>query len=214
MFTGLVEGTGRIADLQPEGDHALRLSVEVPASMAGQAAPGDSVAVNGCCLTVVEFTDRVWQFQAGSETLSRTNLGEVSVGDAVNLERPLRAGDRLGGHFVQGHVDGQATVSRIEREGEWVHMRFRVAPELTRLMIPKGSVAVDGVSLTLVDVTDDEFSVALIPHTLEITTLGIRKEGSRVNIEADMLGKHVVKMLEAMELKKNPPPSEGGVRGG
>lgn len=201
MFTGLVEGTGRIADLKPDGETALRVSIEVPESMSGQCELGESVAINGCCLTVVEFTDRVWSFQAGSETLSRTNLGRLQSGDQVNLERSLRADARLGGHFVQGHVDATATVVKIDREGEWVHMRFRADAGLTRLMIPKGSVAIDGVSLTLVDVTETEFSIALIPHTLTVTTLGIRQVGDTVNIEADMLGKYVVKLLDGMNLK-------------
>jgi riboflavin synthase len=195
MFTGLVEGMGRVSELRPEGEAALRVAIEVPQAMRGAATIGESVAINGCCLTVVEFTDAVWSFQAGDETLSRTNLGGLEIGTLVNLERSLRADARLGGHFVQGHIDGTGTVRAIGRDGEWVRMEFGVPPELSRLMVTKGSVAVDGVSLTLVDVEPEWFSVALIPHTLEATTLGGRREGDVVNIEADILGKYVMKLL-------------------
>lgn len=202
MFTGLVEGTGTISSLQPEGDAALRLAIEVPGAMAGESTLGESVAINGCCLTVVEFTDRVWQFQAGEETLSKTNLGELNLGDLVNLERSLKANARLGGHFVQGHVDGIGKVQKIDRDGEWVRMWFSVPAELSQLMIPKGSIAVDGISLTLVDVEPESFSVALIPHTLEVTTLGQRQVGDTVNLEADMLGKYIYKMVANLDLGK------------
>ncbi len=199
MFTGLVEGTGLVADLQPEGDHALRLCIDVSGVFDEPGSLGESVALNGCCLTVVAADRRIWQFQAGSETLSRTNLGTLSRGDRINLERALKADARLGGHFVTGHIDGAAEIARIDHEGEWVHMRFLVSPELSRLMIPKGSVAIDGVSLTLVDVAETEFSVALIPHTLAVTTLGLRRVGDRVNIETDMLGKYVLKLMQGTQ---------------
>ena len=202
MFTGLVEGTGTISSLQPEGDAAVRLAIEVPGFMVGECTLGDSVAINGCCLTVVEFTDTIWQFQAGEETLSKTNLGELKSGSIVNLERSLKADARLGGHFVQGHVDGTGRVQKIDRDGEWVRMWFSVPTELSKYMIPKGSVAVDGISLTLVDVEPEAFSVALIPHTLEVTTLGQRTVGDTVNIEADMLGKYIYKMVSNLDLGK------------
>jgi len=202
MFTGLVEATGTVSSLQPEGDAAVRLAVEVPGCMAGQCTLGESVAINGCCLTVVEYSDTLWQFQAGEETLSRTNLGELEAGRVVNLERSLKADARLGGHFIQGHVDGTGTVQKIDRDGEWVRMWFSVPAELSKYMIPKGSVAVDGISLTLVDVEPESFSVALIPHTLEVTTLGQRTVGDTVNIEADMLGKYIYKMLANLDLGK------------
>jgi riboflavin synthase len=202
MFTGLVEGTGTISSLQPEGDAAVRLAIEVPDFMAGECTLGESVAINGCCLTVVEFTDAVWQFQAGEETLSKTNLGELEAGSLVNLERSLKADTRLGGHFVQGHIDGTGQVQKIDRDGEWVRMWFSVPSELSKYMIPKGSVAVDGISLTLVDVEPESFSVALIPHTLEVTTLGQREVGDSVNIEADMLGKYIYKMVANLDLGK------------
>ncbi|MEZ6063324.1 MAG: riboflavin synthase [Planctomycetaceae bacterium] len=145
---------------------------------------------------MVKIADGALDFEAGEETLSKTNLGRLRTGDPVNLERSLAVGGRLGGHFVQGHVDGVGTVDELRRSNEWVDLWFRVAPDMTRLMVPKGSVAVDGVSLTLVNVESDRFSVALIPHTLEITTLGRRDVGDEVNIELDILGKYVAKLLD------------------
>lgn len=196
MFTGLVEDRGAVASIQSDGA-AICLAIDVPESLADGCRIGDSIAINGCCLTVVEAARRQWSFQAGAETLSKTNLGDLKVRDAVNLERALPAGGRLGGHFVQGHVDGVGSVDAIEHDGEWTTMWFRVPAALARLMVSKGSVAVDGISLTVVDVEPDRFSVALIPHTLEVTTLGRRKVGDRVNIETDILGKYVQKLLSA-----------------
>jgi riboflavin synthase len=162
---------------------------------------GESVAVNGCCLTVVATApgneNATFDVQAGPETLFRTNLGDLEAGAPVNLERALRVGDRLGGHFVQGHVDTTAVLRERRREGDWEFLAFTIEPAWTPLMVPKGSIAVDGVSLTLVDVASDAFSVMLIPHTLAATTLGSLRSGSRVNIEADILAKHVAKLLNA-----------------
>jgi riboflavin synthase len=195
MFTGLVEGQGTIRGITPEGD-AIRLDVELPTTMTDGLGIGDSVAINGCCLTVIEIDGQVAAFQAGTETLSKTNLGRLDVGHPANLERSLPVDGRLGGHFVQGHVDGVGEVVSIDRDGEWVTMWFRVPAPLARLLVPKGSVAVDGISLTVVNVEEDRFSVALIPHTLEVTTLGIRNVGDPVNIETDILGKYVERLLE------------------
>jgi riboflavin synthase len=158
------------------------------------AALGDSIAINGCCLTIVALTDGQWDFQAGPETLARTNLGRLATGMSVNLERALPVNGRLGGHFVQGHVDGLGTVDVIDRSGEWVTMWFCVPAQLAGQMVSKGSVAVDGISLTVVDVEPERFSVALIPHTLEVTTLGARQRGDTVNIETDILAKYVQKL--------------------
>ncbi len=199
MFTGLVEGLGRIAALTPDGP-GLRLVITPPAAMlAGdernRCQLGESVAINGCCLTVVAIDDGAWSFQAGTETLSKTNLGQLCVGDLVNLERALPANARLGGHFVQGHVDGVGTVQAIDREGDWITMTFRVPETLASQMVPKGSIAVDGVSLTVVTVTANSFNVALIPHTLSVTTLGVRNIGDAVNLETDILGKYVRQFL-------------------
>ena len=199
MFTGLIEGLGRVGALQAE-TAGLRLVIAPSAPMLGgeeadRCQLGDSVAINGCCLTVIEIRHDCWSFQAGTETLSKTNLGRLVVGDAVNLERSLPVHGRLGGHFVQGHVDGVGQVDAIDREGEWVAIWFRVPEALAQLMVPKGSVAVDGISLTVVNVERDRFSVALIPHTLSVTTLGVRAVGDPVNIETDILGKYVQKFL-------------------
>ena len=195
MFTGLVEGLGTIVAVTPEGA-GKRLALRPPDPMLEGTALGDSIAINGCCLTTVVATGGRWEFQAGPETLSKTNLGSLAAGDRVNLERALSVSGRLGGHFVQGHVDGCGTVERISSEGPWVLMWFRAPAELTSQMVPKGSVAVDGVSLTLVEVGSNQFSVALIPHTLEVTTLGTRRPGDRVNIETDILAKYVAKLLQ------------------
>lgn len=193
MFTGLVEALGRVEHATEE-DAGRRLVLSWP-DLDGPMAPGESVAVNGCCLTVVASEGNRFDVQAGPETLLRTNLGARRPGDRVNLERSLRVGDRLGGHFVQGHVDTTAELTGRRPEGEWEFLAFAIEPEWTALMVPKGSVAVDGVSLTLVDVTADGFSIMLIPHTLAVTTLGLLRPGDRVNIEADILAKHVRKLL-------------------
>jgi len=197
MFTGLVEGLGTIAQLIPE-TAGLRITITPPPELVDDRDPvrlGDSIALNGCCLTVIAQDSHAWVFQAGEETLSKTNLGGLQPGDVINLERSLPANGRLGGHFVLGHVDGVGTVDRIDRSAEWVTMWFRVPKSLADLMVSKGSVAVDGVSLTLVDVEAERFSVALIPHTLAVTTLGRRAVGDPVNLETDVLGKYVRKFL-------------------
>lgn len=193
MFTGLVETVGIIDSLVPEGP-GVRLKVRAGVA-AVYAKLGDSIAVNGCCLTVVERGGEILGFDAGSETLSRTNLGKLVPGSRVNLERSLQVGDRLGGHYVSGHIDATGTLDEIKLEGAWAFYWFRVPPELTRQMARKASIAVDGVSLTLVDVQASRFSVALIPHTLEATTLGKLIPGDAVNIETDILAKYVEQQL-------------------
>jgi riboflavin synthase len=196
MFTGLVEGIGTVIAVEGTAA-AIDLKVRAPESLPDResAAIGDSIALNGCCLTLVRIVGEDWTFQAGEETLSRTNLGRLEPGSPVNLERSLRPTDRLGGHFVQGHVDGTGQVASIDRDGDWTTMWFTVAAQLTRQMVSKGSIAVDGVSLTLVQVDENRFSVALIPHTLQATTLGLRRTGDSVNIETDILGKYIEKLL-------------------
>lgn len=197
MFTGLVETLGTITNLEPTGP-GVRLSVRSPGVAEGTKI-GDSVAINGCCLTVVAIAADVLSFEAGSETLSRTNLGKLVTGSSVNLERSLKVGDRLGGHYVTGHIDAVGTLDARRDEGDWSFLWFQVPRELTRQMASKGSVAVDGVSLTLVDVEEERFSVALIPHTLAVTTLGKLAVGDVVNIETDVLAKYVQRQLEARE---------------
>lgn len=194
MFTGLVEALGTVTELVDDPP-ACRLEVVVAPDWAVEASVGDSVALNGCCLTVVAITENSLVFKAGPETLARTNLGQLTSGDPINLERPLAANGRLGGHFVQGHVDGVATVTAVDREGDWVTMWFEVPADLAAQLVSKGSVAVDGVSLTVVEVDDNRFSVALIPHTLDVTTLGIRQPGGQVNLETDILAKYVQKLV-------------------
>jgi len=159
--------------------------------VSADVAIGDSIAINGCCLTVVAIDGQSLTFQAGSETLSRTNLGELKPGSPVNLERSLQVGQRLGGHYVSGHVDALGKVDERNDDGEWAEFWFRVPAKLTKQMAPKGSVTVDGISLTLVNVESERFSVALIPHTLDATTLGGRQVGDQVNIETDLLAKYV-----------------------
>ncbi len=195
MFTGLVEALGTVRALIPEGA-GRRLVIAAP-SLAADLTLGESVAINGACLTVVAFDPETCCFEVGPETLRRTNLGVLQPGDRVNLERSLRLSDRLGGHLVQGHVDGVGSLERREADGDWVMVWFRCPPHLLAQMVSKGSVAVDGVSLTVVDVTDQAFSVALIPHTLTVTTLGLRQPGDAVNLETDLLAKYVHKALAA-----------------
>ena len=173
--------------MRVEGQHPPRLAV-------AEAGPR-GWRIQAVAEAEVPFDELVCAFQAGAETLSKTNLGELITGRQVNVERALALGARLGGHYVQGHVDGTGSVDRIDQDGEWTTMWFRVPAPLTRQMVKKGSITVDGVSLTLVEVEADRFSVALIPHTLAVTTLGQRKAGDRVNIETDILGKYVEKLI-------------------
>ncbi len=193
MFSGIVEVLGEVAHLEPQGP-GVRLVIRA-AEINDDVAIGDSVAVNGCCLTVVNQNDSGWHFDAGAETLSRTNLGRLSVGSHVNLERSIAVGSRLGGHFVTGHVDFVATLDQRDDEGDWSKFWIAVPRNWTRHMASKGSITVDGVSLTLVDVEPNRFSIALIPHTLELTTLGKLELGGQVNVETDVLAKYVERLL-------------------
>lgn len=194
MFTGIVETVGKVLRIE-RGAELARLVVEAGVA-AGGAKLGDSVAVNGCCLTVTAVEGGVLSFDAIPETLERTNLGDLVAGSPVNLERALRADQRLDGHVVQGHVDATGVVRALDRHGDDVRLHVDCDPDFADLLVEKGSVAIDGVSLTVVGVTADGFDVALIPHTLEITTLGLRTAGDRVNLEGDVLGKYVKKYVE------------------
>lgn len=198
MFTGLVEAIGIIDSVRPEGP-GVRLLVR-SGDVAADANLGNSIALSGCCLTVVEIRGEILGFDAGSETLSRTSLGKLVPGSRVNLERSLKVGDRLGGHYVSGHIDALGTLETVKQEGDWAFYWFRVPQALSRQMASKGSIAVDGVSLTLVDVEPGQFSVALIPHTLEVTTLGKLIPGDTVNIETDILAKYVEQQLKFRDL--------------
>ncbi|MEX2316423.1 MAG: riboflavin synthase [Pirellulales bacterium] len=194
MFTGLVEFMAEVAEVVAERP-GVRLVIREP-QLAGRTKIGDSVALNGCCLTVVAASaDRI-SFQAGEETLSRTNLGQLAAGELVNIEEPLKAGDPIGGHYVTGHVDGVGIVDQRRDDAEWSTMWIRAPADLMGQIASKGSIAVDGVSLTLVEVDRDRFSVALIPHTLSATTLGRRKVGDRVNLETDVLAKYVERQVK------------------
>jgi riboflavin synthase len=194
MFTGLVEALGTVTQRIVDGA-GCTIIVQQP-SLALELSIGESVAVNGTCLTVVRKDEQTFAFEAGPETLFRTNLGELLPGHRVNLERSLRFSDRLGGHLVQGHVDGKGSIDQRFEQGEWITMWFRCAPDLTAQMVTKGSIAVDGISLTVVDVEPERFSVALIPHTLAVTTLGFKDVGATVNLETDLLAKYVWKYLQ------------------
>ncbi len=194
MFTGLVQSLATVKAILPEGP-GVRLVI-ADSMIALRSAVGDSIAVNGCCLTVVSVDDESFAFEAGAETLQRTTLGDLAPGDRVNLETSLKMGDELGGHLVTGHIDAVGTVDDRQDDEEWSTIWVQVPGDLMRQMASKGSVAVDGVSLTLVDVDDRRFSVALIPHTLHVTTLGSRHVGDRVNLETDVLAKYVHRQLE------------------
>jgi len=193
MFTGLVEAVGKVVSLSREGQDA-RLLVDVGAAF-DDVAVGESISISGACLTVVDIDGAHLAFDLSPETLERTGLGSLTPGAPVNIERALEVGDRLGGHFVAGHVDGIGSVKSIRETGEHWLMHFGVPRELTAMMIPKGSVAVDGISLTIVDLTADSFSVAVIPYTYDNTTLGSKRAGDMVNIETDMLAKMVFKAV-------------------
>ena len=195
MFTGLVEEKGTVSSIVLDGE-TCRLGLETSV-VNEDVAIGDSICVNGCCLTVVKIDGNLLEFDAGSETLSRTNLGRLVVGDPVNLERSLKPDSRMGGHYVSGHVDSLGQVKSRNDDGEWAEFYFSVPESLTRQMASKGSVTVDGISLTLVDAQSDCFSVAIVPHTLSVTTLGQRQVGDQVNIETDLLAKYVQRQLEA-----------------
>jgi riboflavin synthase len=210
MFTGLVEELAIVAQAKftAVGKQAtsLHLVVKAPKTAKGVKI-GDSIAVNGCCLTVVKKGPQTLEFDAGSETLSRTNFARLAAGSRLNLERSLRVGDRLGGHFVTGHIDGQATLIKRRDEGEWTHVTFRAPSELLQQMVSKGSVALDGVSLTIVKVEANRFSVALIPYTLKHTTLGQLEVGDGVNIETDLLAKYAQRRLKSGQSEEPALPA-------
>jgi len=194
MFTGIVEAVGRVLRVARRGD---LVELAIAAGIAGEGARrGDSIAVNGACLTVTDLEGGVLTFQAVAETLQRTNLGDLVTGSPVNLERAVRADQRLDGHLVQGHVDATGRVRWLERHGDDVRLAIGTDADFADLLVDKGSVTVDGVSLTVVHAETAGFDVALIPHTLEATTLGRRAPGDRVNLEADVLGKYVKKYVE------------------
>jgi riboflavin synthase len=194
MFTGIVEELGRVRAVTPNAGGA-RLEI-ASTTVLDDATIGASIAVNGCCLTVVELGDGWWAADAVVETLARTNLGDLHAGSSVNLERPVRLADRLGGHLVQGHVDATGVVhSRAEQTDGSVLVQFDAPDAVLQYVVHKGSITVDGISLTVAAVHDGGFAVAVIPHTLAVTTLGSRAVGERVNLEVDLVAKYVERLL-------------------
>ena len=194
MFTGIIQSVGRMVRLEPRGGD-VRLVVDTAELDLSDVQLGDSIAVSGVCLTAVTLEARGFSADVSNETLSLTTLGKLKAGDPVNLEKALRLADRLGGHLVSGHVDGIGRVVSIKPEGDSKLFTFEVAPAQARYLVEKGSVGIDGISLTIFSVKDNNFSVELIPHTLRSTTLGFKQPGDSVNIENDMLVKYVEKIL-------------------
>ncbi|MBT2398908.1 riboflavin synthase [Streptomyces sp. ISL-100] len=195
MFTGIVEELGEVTAVENLGD-ASRFRLRGPL-VTEDAKHGDSIAVNGVCLTVVDFGDGEFTADVMAETLTRSSLGALTVGSRVNLERPMALGGRLGGHLVQGHVDGTGTIIGREPSEHWEIVKVSLPADLSRYVVEKGSITVDGVSLTVVEAADDYFTISLIPTTLALTTLGIKQAGDPVNLEVDVLAKYVERLLGA-----------------
>ncbi len=193
MFTGIVTDRGRVRDVIDGGDRRFEIATAFPMA---EIQIGASIACSGCCLTVIEKTEDSFAVDVSAETLSKTTLGAWKRGTPVNLERSLRLGDELGGHLVSGHVDGLATIAGKRREGDSWRFTFEAPEELARFIAPKGSVALDGVSLTVNEVDGASFGVNIIPHTAEVTTFGERQVGDPVNLEIDMLARYVQRLLE------------------
>jgi riboflavin synthase alpha subunit len=194
VFTGIVRERGRVLSADRNGG-GVHLRIAAPET--ARAAPGDSIAVSGCCLTVTAADGDALEFDAVPETIARTTLGALEAGVEVNLEPALRAGEPLGGHFVQGHVDGCGRVAALRREGEGARLRLQLGPELQRYCVEKGSLAVDGVSLTIAALREDGVEIALVPFTLEHTTLGALEPGAAVNVEVDLLAKYAERLASA-----------------
>jgi len=193
VFTGIVRERGRITAVDG-GEDGITLTLEAPAT-AASVAPGDSVSLSGCCLTAVSVTDGRIVFDAVPETLRRSTLGRLAAGDDLNVEPALRAGEPLGGHYVQGHVDAVGRVRGVAPEGDGLRVWVEAPPDVLRFCVEKGSITVDGVSLTIAELADDAFAVALVPHTLAVTTLGGVAAGDEVNLETDVLAKYVERLL-------------------
>ncbi len=203
MFTGIIEEKGRVEAIAELGD-SIRITVRGPL-VVSDARHGDSIAVSGCCLTVMGQTEATFDADVMKESLDRTSLGDLAVGDEVNLERAMPAGARLGGHVVQGHVDGTGHILDRTPSEHWEVVRIGLAPDLAKYLVAKGSITVDGISLTVVDVEDAPepwFSVSLIPTTLEATTLGAKAPGERVNLEVDILAKYVERLIAPRLVKQ------------
>ena len=209
MFTGIIEGLGTVRGIQPSGE-GCKLTVDADFVLS-ETRLGDSIAVNGACLTAVALNDRNFTVDVSPETMSRTTFGRIRVGDRVNLERALRLSDRLDGHLVSGHIDGMGALADRKVRSNAILLTFRASRALTRYMIPKGSVAVDGVSLTINAVTDDGFGVSIIPHTARLTTVGMKAVGDPVNIETDMIGKYVERFVDPGKTARPEKPVGDGL---
>jgi riboflavin synthase len=194
MFTGLVADLGSVIAID-HSDDGVRLAIEAD-GLLSELHEGDSIAVNGVCLTAVEVAERYFTADVMNETLARSSLQEIAIGSPVNLELPLRATDRLGGHVVQGHVDGVGAIDEVVQDGFSQRVRVRAPADVLRYVVEKGSIAVDGVSLTVAAIDDDSFTVSLIPETLQRTSLGSARPGAPVNLEVDVLAKYVEKLLK------------------
>lgn len=193
MFTGIIEGLGNIIrfDKKTSNRSAAKMKIKL-GKIAKGLKIGDSVAINGVCLTAINISKDVAEFEMVGETIKKTNLGSLKSGNKVNIERSLKVGERLEGHFVLGHVDGMGIISKMEKQLNQIKIWTKVPKELSKYVIKKGSVTVDGISLTVVDVLKDQFSVSIIPHTMKITNLSYKKIGDKVNIETDILGKYIL----------------------
>lgn len=202
MFTGIVEDVGKIKEIKPKSKEVL-FRIQVKNIDAVEIEPGESIAVNGTCLTVISCGKNTFTVEASHETLKRTNLSKLKIGSNVNLERALKLGGRLGGHIVNGHVDGIGKVVSMEKRGKSVEIWFSLTKELSRYVVEKGSIAVDGVSLTVNAVNDNKFSVNIIPYTQEATIFSELKRGDIVNIECDIIGKYVEKFVVLKDEKKD-----------
>lgn len=205
MFTGLVEELGKVKTIA-RGAKSVRLTVAASKVLA-DVKLGDSIAVNGTCLTVVDYGDTFFTADVMPETVERTALAGLKSGDLVNLERTLRLGDRLGGHIVSGHIDGVGIISEMKKDDNAVLVRIEAGEEVMRYIIKKGSIAIDGISLTVVAYSKNWFTVSLIPHTASLTTLGVKKPGDSVNLEVDVIGKYVEKLLGLQK----PDPVESSI---
>ncbi|MBU0730495.1 MAG: riboflavin synthase [Proteobacteria bacterium] len=209
MFTGIIMGKGRLIEKRPSGGGMIfGLNADFDLN---DPQEGESIAVNGVCLTAKQISGRIFTVDVSPESLSRTNLGELATGSVVNLERALRLSDRLGGHLVSGHVDAVTTILTRKPQGDFVRFTFAVPHGLGKYIIEKGSITIDGISLTVNHCDDASFSVAIIPHTLEITTLGQRKQGDTVNIEVDLIGKYVEKLLSVQDANGSETGSESRI---
>jgi len=206
MFTGLIETTCRVKSVR-RSDESMRLTLDL-GGLAGQSVVGESIAINGVCLTVTAIEGDLTHFDISAETLAKSTIGKLQPSSQVNIERAIKAGDRFGGHFVQGHIDGTAKIEAIHKGGEFADIRFAAGAELLDAMVVKGSVAVDGISLTIAAMDDNSFSISVIPETLKATTLAIARTGDCVNIETDIIVKTIRRQLDQILPKTEPLTAE------